>query len=319
MKHLKKLLIILIALPIIILSGCKDNLDSIDIYATIYPVEYIVKRIVEDDFTVKSVYPRGKDVHDYELGPKEIIKITKSKLLFYIGINLESQIEKSLNSTLKKVKSVCLSEGMELIAINSEDLDEHYHEEDHDDGVFYDPHIWLDLSKMQIITTKVLNTILETFDLTHEQTLRYKENANNLIEDLKQLDQDYFNVINSEDVLSKTIIVDHDAYIYWQARYGLERIRIRNDNESTDAIPKDMLEKIKEAKAKNIKYICLTKNELTSAIAETYRVELGLDKDAFLYLHHLATITAEEEKLGYDYLALMRYNLEILAKALPKK
>ncbi|MFA7435672.1 MAG: zinc ABC transporter substrate-binding protein [Bacilli bacterium] len=322
MKKLQKLIASLVlALTLIISSGCNGDDVIPDIYTSIYPIEYIAGRIVEDDLVVRSIYPRGKDVHDYELSPKDMIKISKSKLLFYIGAGLEGLIEQSLDTTLKDVPTISLSEGLNLVEINSEhhhDEDEHEHHQN-EDGVFYDPHIWLDLDKMHSMTTRMLVHIVDTFDLTEEQKTRFTNNANALKADLLALDQDFFDVINSSDVKDKTIIVDHDAYIYWEVRYGLQRMRIRNDNESTDAIPKDMIEKINIAKEKNIKHICLTKNEMPSSIANQYKTQLELGSDGFLFLHHLATITADEQKQGLDYMSIMQDNLEVLSKALPKK
>lgn len=322
---MKKLIILIVLIvSIITMSGCNGDDVVPDIYTTIYPIEYIVKNIVEDDLVVKSIYPRGKDVHDYELSPRDMVRISKSKLIFYIGAGLEGLIEQSLNSTLKDVITVPLSEGLDLVEINAEDVHNHgsddsHHE--HEEGVFFDPHIWLDLDKMQDMTSKVLSSILANFNLTSEQAAKFSENARDLKQEFAQLDQEYFDVVNSEDIASKTILVDHDAYIYWEVRYGIERIRIRNDNESTDTIPKDMMEKIQLARSKNIKYICLTanENEVPSAIAKQYKSQLGLGDDAFSYLHHLGTITAEEEKMGKDYLSLMRDNLAVLEKVLPRK
>lgn len=318
---MKKLLIIIAAIfSAIIISGCDTNEEIPDIYTSIYPVEFIVENIVDGELNVKSIYPRGKDVHHHELSVKDVIRISKSKLIFYIGVGLESLIEQSKESTLKDVPTISLSDGMELVEINSEHIhDGHHHGHDDNDSVFYDPHIWLDLYKMQLMTTKILNTIIDTFELTEEQKIKFEANANNLIEEFKKLDKEYFDLITGNDILNRTIMVDHDAYIYWEVRYGIERIRIRNDNESTDASPKDMIEKIELAKSKGIKHICLTKNEIASAIADQYRVQLGLDTDGFVYLHHLATITAAEEEAGMDYLSLMRYNMEVLDKALPRK
>src|SRR5690554_1937931 len=160
MKKIQKMIALMIlATSLILISGCGIDDDVPDIYASIYPIEYITKRIVEDDLVVKTIYPKGKDVHDYELSPKDMIKISKSKLVLYIGIGLEALIEQSLNTILKDVTTVSLSDGLSLVEINSENLDGHDHEHEHnhsEDGVFYDPHIWLDLEKMYTITAKVL-------------------------------------------------------------------------------------------------------------------------------------------------------------------
>lgn len=308
-------LILFLIIPIFVV-GCDGDESVPDIYTSIYPIEFIAKNIVGDELTVKSIYPRGKDVHDYELSPKDMIKLSKSNVIFYIGLGLESLIENAKDKALKDVKTIKLSKGLDLIEINCDNVD---HDQDDETVKFYDPHIWLDLEKMQIMTENILGVIIDTFDLTEEQITKFENNALVLIEKLQTLDQEFMDVINGAEVGKKVILVDHDAYIYWQARYGLDRIRIRNDNESTDTSPKDMLNKIALAKEYNIKHICLTKNEMASAIAEQYKNELGLGAGAFVYLHHLATITSSEEKEGFDYISLMEFNLQVLKVALPEK
>lgn len=316
---MKRLIMSLMLGILLVASGCETDNQIADIYASIYPIEYIAKNIVGDDLVVKSIYPRGKDVHDYELNPRDIIRVSKGKIVFYIGQGLEGLIEQSKETVLKDIPTIALSEGMDLIEINSEDVHDHEHTGGSNDGAYYDPHIWLDLEKMQIMTDKVLAEILATFELTDEQIQKFESNSNKLKEKFRELDNDYIGLLNGNDIYNKIILVDHDAYIYWEVRYNLKRIRIRNDNESTDVITKEMMEKIQLAKDNNIKYICLTKNEMVSAIANQYKNQLGIGDDGLLYLHHIATITEKEEKEGMDYLSLMKHNLDVLDKALPRK
>ena len=49
-------------------------------------------------------------------------------------------------------------------------------------------------------------------------------------------------------------MVDHDAYAYWTYRYGINRIKLRSDNESNEVGTQEFLEKVKQAKETNIKY-----------------------------------------------------------------
>lgn len=320
MKAKKVITLIILMLTLGVMSGCFRETEVVDIYTTIYPIEFIAKNIVDGDLKVKSIYPRGKDVHDYELNHREMLRITKSKLIFYIGSGLEPVIEQSINTTLKAVTTVELSKNLKLLEINSDDVHSH-HGDKHDDHdkVFYDPHVWLDLEMMQEMTDMVIDSILKTFDLTAEQIAKYHSNGEVLKEKFQKLDDRFFQIVSNENILNKTIIVDHDAYIYWQARYGIERIRIRNDNESNDVIVKEMLEKINQAKELKIKFICLTKNEMASSLVDQFVSQLGLDESAKVELHHLATITSQEEKAGEDYLSIMEYNLNIIDRILPRK
>lgn len=316
MKRILALIIIMILG--LFINGCTNSNEKVDIYTSIYPIEFLVKEIVKDQYGVKSIYPRGKDVHDYEPGPKDMIKMSNSKIIFYIGLNLEALIENSKDSTLANVPTVPLSANLTLVELNSDSIDSHSSNSD-EGNIIYDPHVWLDPDKMQTMADTILQSLIQYLHLTEEQINFFTDNANTLKSQLQQLDADFFNVANSNLYANKTIMVDHDAYAYWEARYGIKRIRMRNDNESSDISPSEMEEKINLAKELGIKYICTTKNELESSIIDQYLRELNLTSDAKVQLHHLGTITSEEEKEGYNYFSLMRENLEVLKKVFPKK
>ena len=61
---MRKILLLLISVfGTVFLSACDGVTEDADIYTSIYPLEFVVREIVGDEYTVKSVYPRGKDVH----------------------------------------------------------------------------------------------------------------------------------------------------------------------------------------------------------------------------------------------------------------
>ncbi|MDD4076374.1 MAG: zinc ABC transporter substrate-binding protein [Bacilli bacterium] len=313
----RKLLIFLFIVIIPFFSGCDGIPEEVDIYASIYPIEFLVKEIVGNKYKVKAVYPRGKDVHDYDVSPSEIISLSKSKIIFYIGLGLEPVIEKSKDTVLSDVLTISLADNLTLIELNSD----HYHEgydPSNDGQVFYDPHVWLDPINMQIIAETILENIIEYLNVEPADVTLFKENCNNLKSRLKDLDEDFKDVLSDETIINKTIMVDHDAYAYWQLRYGINRIKLRNHNDSPDISPVEMKEKIEQAQALGIKYICTTKNEMESSIIEAYLLGLNLTVKDKRQLHHLGTITAKEEKKE-DYFSLMRYNLKILNEVMPRK
>ena len=185
-------------------------------------------------------------------------------------------------------------------------------EDDHDEHSIYDPHIWLDPIAMINMTNKMLEELINIYPEREEQ---FTLNANNLILELEALNQDFIDRLSSEDILNKTIMVDHDAYAYWTYRYGVNRIKLRGDNESNEVGTQEFLEKINLAKEAQIKYIISTKNETKSSMFNQYLKELGATE---LSLHHLGTITTQELKEGITYLTIMEENLNTLIEALPK-
>ncbi|NLD26860.1 MAG: zinc ABC transporter solute-binding protein [Acholeplasmataceae bacterium] len=314
----KVLLLFIVLFGTILFSACDKTEEEVDIYTSIYPLEFIVREIVQDKYVVKSVYPRGKDVHSYDASPQAIMSMSKSKLIFYIGLGLEKIIEDVKDSALANVPTIPVSTNITLLESNSDHLHDHDENDDHT-GIFYDPHIWLDPSRMMTITDTILENLLLYLELDDLTVNEFCEKAEDLKDRLTALDNEFRESLNRDEISSKTIMIDHDAYAYWEDCYGVKRIRMRNDNDSADVTPAQMQEKIQLAKNLNIKYVCTTKNESESAIIKTYLDAMGLTESAKQQLHNLSTITTDEEKAGYNYFSIMRQNLIVLNVVLPRK
>ncbi len=315
---MKKWLILVLLVLAVFFVACDGEEEEIDIYTTIYPVEFLVTEIVQDRLKVKSIYPRGKDVHDYESNPKDLINMSKANLIFYIGLGLEIFIERAKDSTLANVPTIALSHNILVVLLNSTDLAETIHGDITDESKFYDPHIWLDPNKMIIMADTVLSNILERFTLSQEDIDFFTTNTQNLKAELTLVDQEFKDTVDNTNIANKTIMVDHDAYVYWTIKYGIERIKLRNDNESSDVVPQEIEQKIALAKELNIKHIIVSKNEMESSIVSQYLSALKLDSSAKISLHHLGTITSEEDEDGMDYFSIMRENIRLIGIILPK-
>lgn len=309
MKRVLTLMMILCS--VFLLGGCKEN-KNVDIYISVYPLEYIVKQIVKEDLVVESIYPRGAEVHDYEPTAKQIVSMSEAKVIFYIGLGLEPFITNALDSTFKNNKTVELSSYLELVELDGS----HSHEEigEHDGEMsIYDQHVWLDLVAMARMSEVILEELVKIYP---EKEEFFRENAKVLIKELNDLNEEYIATIKSEDVSEAIIMVDHDAYAYWTFRYGISRIKLRSDNESNEVGTQEFLKKVNLAKEANIKYIISTKNETKSALFSQYLKEVGAKEES---LHHLGTITTQELKEGNNYISIMKENLEVLKKVLPRK
>lgn len=309
MKRVLTLMMILCS--VFLLGGCKEN-KNVDIYISVYPLEYIVKQIVKEDLVVESIYPRGAEVHDYEPTAKQIVSMSEAKVIFYIGLGLEPFITNALDSTFKNNKTVELSSYLELVELDGS----HSHEEigEHDGEMsIYDQHVWLDLVAMARMSEVILEELVKIYP---EKEEFFRENAKVLIKELNDLNEEYIATIKSEDVSEAIIMVDHDAYAYWTFRYGISRIKLRSDNESNEVGTQEFLKKVNSAKEANIKYIISTKNETKSALFSQYLKEVGAKEES---LHHLGTITTQELKEGNNYISIMKENLEVLKKVLPRK
>ncbi len=295
--------------------GCSNEEEEVDIYASIYPVYYLLTEIVQDKLTVKQIYPMGKDVHEYDPGtPSALVKMNKADLMFYIGAGLEGFIEKAKTTAFKNsnLKLIELTEYIKLC----EQTEDGYQVVDSNHSTSHlhtaDTHVWLDPLRM----AKFVDVILEEVTAFYpEHKDLFSENAVILKDKLINLDN-LFNSALNEANLERIMIVDHDSYLYWEERYGIKRIRTRNDNESCDVVISEVIPNIEKAKSYNIKYVVTTANESVCSIINTYVEGLGATIKS---LNHLTSLTQNEIDNNRDYISIMKKNLETLLEVFPAK
>ncbi len=310
MKRIQRItLLLIIIISCLGITGCQNNKEDVDIYASIYPIYFLTDRIVQDKVKVKQVYPMGTDVHDYDPGfGSALVSMAEAKLMFYIGYGLESFIDAAKDTVFSKSDLHLVELGSYIQLIDPITINPTANEHKHD----VDTHVWMDPVRMiqfaQVIYQEIIKIYPDDKDF-------FLENTRSLIDDLQKLDDEYVEFLSDPD-LQKVMLVDHDAYVYWEDRYGIQRIRTRVDNESCDVVPSDWGKNIEKAKEYNIKYIVITKNESSCTIINNYAKELNAE---IVELNHVATLTKSESKNGENYISIMEKNLEVLKKILPKK
>ena len=306
MKRLLVLVLLLLIVPL--LASCREE-EKADIYVSVYPLQYLAESIVKDNMKVKSFFPFGTNIHDYEPSPSLIINMASSKAIFYIGAGLEAFIEKAAGNTLSDDILVEMSKYVTMIepggsnAYRGEDL--------HDHPV--DPHIWLDPNRMIVMAEKVYEKVCA---IMPEKVEEFTANKVAVVDKLEKLDRDFKEMLSDETISEKVIVVDHDAYLYWEDAYQIKRIKTRLDNDSCTVIPTDFIKNIEAIKEANIKYIVTTSNESACDIVGQYVQEAKLNKEI---LYGIESISKNLYKEGKDYIFFMNENIRVLGKILPRK
>lgn len=308
---MKKIIIMMTSIiASLILIGCNIRHEPVDIYTSIYPLEFMTKEIVGDHLSVRSIYPRGADVHEFEPPASVIINMAKSKGIFYIGAGLEGFMVSAANTTFANMSEKLLELSKFVTLVEPGFI--HESSDPHHNGFGYDPHIWLDPLRMIVMAEKILERVI---DIMPEQDDVFRDNAADLIKRLNKLDDDFIASTEDPRIIRKIILVDHDAYIYWEERYGIERMRARVDNHSCEVIPKVFFENLALIEQYGIKHIAVTAYEYQCAVTNQYVQQANLTK---VTLHHLATISDDDFEQNKDYFELMYQNLSILRLMFPK-
>ncbi|MFE5431306.1 metal ABC transporter solute-binding protein, Zn/Mn family [Peribacillus simplex] len=287
-------------------SSKEETKDALNIYTTVYPLQYFTEAIGGEYVNVETVYPPGTDEHSFEPTQKDIVKMAESDLFFYIGYNLEGFVTKA--------EPILSKEGVSTIAVGETvHLDEHAHEEEHaheDDGHDHggvNPHLWLD----PIYSIDMAKTIKD--ELTKkmpEQEEYFNNHFNELSEKLEALDKKFATTIESGR--TNKIIVSHSAYGYWEERYGLEQIGVTGLTSSNEPSQKELGRIVTMAKEEDLSYVIFEQN-ISSKLTEIIQKEMGAKS---LELHNLSVLTDKDIEAGEDYFSLMENNVKTLQTAL---
>ena len=334
----KKLLLSLLFIVAAFLTACgnsdttEDNAssDTLTIYTTVYPLQFLTEQIGGKYANVESVYPPGSNEHTYEPSQKDIVSMAESDLFLYIGYNLEGFVNNA--------KSVLEKEGVPVIAIGELATEGHEHAEedtdhdhsaaedteedtDHDhateeetstgehahDHGDIDPHVWLDPHIMIHMAEAVKD---ELATLKPEQEEYFEQNYEKLKAKLETLDQEFADTI--ENSPNKKIIVSHSAYGYWEDRYGLEQIAVTGLTNSSEPTQKELQNIMTVAEENDIHYVIFEQN-IDSKLTTIIQEEIGAEA---LTLHNLSVLTDEDIAENRDYFSIMEDNLATLKTAL---
>ncbi len=230
---LKKLLGGLLLLPLVVLAAQPQ------VAASIKPVHSLVAGVMQGVGEPLLLVAGGASPHDYSLKPSEARAINQAQVVFWIGPDLESFLLRPLDNVKDKVRVVALLDvpGMTLLPLreggawephpHGRDGHEHEHQQAADDddhghghnNADHDTHVWLDPVNAIAMVRQIM-AVLGEVDPAHRAD--YQRNGAALIERLAQLNRQL--AMELTPIKEQPYLVFHDAYQYFEQRYGLNAI-----------------------------------------------------------------------------------------------
>ncbi|MFQ6971622.1 MAG: metal ABC transporter substrate-binding protein [Enterocloster aldenensis] len=173
----------------------------------------------------------------------------------------------------------------------------------------YDEHIWTSPVNAQAIVKIISQTLMEA---APADSSRFKANADAYIEELKELDGRFRQVV-AQGRNHMIVVADKFPFRYFADEYGLA-YRAAFSGCSTDTEPSAktiayLIDKVKEEQIHGVYYLELSSHRTAEIISE----ETGAVP---LLLHSCHNVTRKQFDEGVTYLQLMNQNVENLRKGL---
>jgi zinc transport system substrate-binding protein len=285
------------------------------VIASIVPVHSIVATVMGDVGTPELLLSGKNSEHTATLTPQQLSDLGKADVVFMIGNGLEHKLVQISGSDAvggKKFISLSEAAGIRTLPVRQggtfEVHEEHEGEEhegeehegeehdDHDEAILkFDPHVWLDPENAKAMANAVAAD-LSKIDPDNAKT--YKANAAVYVASLDQLTAEIS--ADTKPLQGKPFVVFHDAYQYFEKRFGLSAVGSISDISASAPSAKRLNEirrKLEETKA-----ICVFREPQFDAKYVTVVLEGSKAKEGVL------------DPMGYDITPGPKAYAEVLTR-----
>lgn len=219
-----RMFILAAAIFIVSLSGPAHG--EVRVVASIMPVHSLAAAVMDGVGKPHLLVPGKASPHTFAMRPSDARRLEQAQAVFWVGPMLESFLDRPLEALARDAQVVALigAAGVRTLPFRDGGPWEahahggeaaahggHVHAHEAIDG-----HIWLDPRNAAAMTKAIAHTLGQVDPANKE---RYEANAARVVARIETLDKHLADTLSP--VKGKPYIVFHDAYQYFEARYGL--------------------------------------------------------------------------------------------------
>ncbi|WP_113393915.1 zinc ABC transporter substrate-binding protein ZnuA [Rhizobium sp. SYY.PMSO] len=209
----------------LLVSTTATAADAPRVVVSIKPIHSLVAAVMQGVGTPDLIVDGAASPHTYALKPSNARSLQQAQLVFWVGPGMEAFLQKPLSALGSNATVVELDHAPGITKLKfreggafepHDDGDEHEAEDhDHDHGEF-DTHLWLDPHNAKAMVTEITTSLVAA---DPANALTYETNQKALNDKLDALDTEIASTL--APVKDKPFIVFHDAYQYFEHRYGV--------------------------------------------------------------------------------------------------
>ena len=236
--------------------------EGLNVVTSIKPIHSLVSAVMDGIGTPSLIVEGAGSPHTYALKPSQAKALQDADLVFWVGPAIESFLEKPIKEVASSAHTITLSDAPGLIKIefreggNFDSHDDHAKHDDHDDHAKHDDHgqfdmhMWLDPKNAKTIVNAIEAALIKADPLNIQA---YKGNAVSMNRHLDKL----ITEVDAElgPVKGKPYVVFHDAYQYFENRFGMTSVG--SITVSPEVLPGAKRVKVLREKIKSLNATCV--------------------------------------------------------------
>lgn len=234
----------------------------------------LTQTIAGETINLHCSIDRNQDPHTYTATPQDRQLLEKAELILYGGYGFDPAVARLIEATQNRAPKIAVNEE----AVPNP-LQGHHHSDKEDEthsrkpeAIEPDPHIWHDV-KHAIAMTRAIRDRLRSAN--PQQAQLYAKNAEQLIQDLEQLDRWIRAQIATIPEGKRILVTTHDALGYYAEAYNIDVLSLQglsSDEQPTPSRVRELIETVRQTEVPTI-FVELTAN---NKILETVAREAGV-------------------------------------------
>jgi len=294
-------------------SGQSPDPDAIRVVATTTVFADMVRQVGGARTAVSSLVPPGGEVHTFDPTPSDIARVADADLVFMNGLGLDEWLGALADDSGSTATIVELAEdldGVEYLAGEAHEDDEHEGEEDEDEhadeGI--NPHLWLNVG-YGIKYVERIGEALAAADPDHAAD--YEAGTADYVARLTELDDSVRGTLAALPPEDRRIVSFHEAFPYFAAAYGLEIVGTVVDIPGQDPSAGEIAQLVDSIRASGARAL-FSEAQFNPQLAETVAQEAGITVESDLYNDSLGDPPVD------TYEGLIRWDVEKVVAALTR-
>jgi manganese/iron transport system substrate-binding protein len=269
-------------------TALRMTTGKVRVATTISTLNSFVQGVGGDRVTVSSIVPIGASPETYEPTPQDVGTIASAQILVENGAGLEEWLQKLLtNAGSKDLRVVVCTEGLPVKNLN--------------------PHVWMDPQMAKQYVLKIRDALVAT-DPTHAD--EYNANATAYNAKLDDLTKSIQARINTIPPAQRYMIVFHNAWQYYNDRFGITTLGFVERNPGQEPNPQQIASLIDLARAHGVRAV-FSEPEYSPKILQSIAQGAGVKVVENLYDDSIGT-----DPRVANYIAMLNYDTSIIVKAL---
>lgn len=265
---------IICALILLLIIGCKipekdikAPLEYMDVFVGIDPLAYFVERIGGEYVRVNILVQPGQSPHSFEITPKQMTALSRSKLFFTVGMPFEKQLLAKIRNIANLLTVVSTDRGIKKRMMSSQNGQQQSDLNHDNHSGEPDPHIWMSPPLIGLQAKNIAEALVES-DPKHADY--YNGNLVSFLSEIDSTDKRIRKTLKPYQ--GRSFYVFHPAFGYFGDEYGIKQEAV--EMEGKPPTPKQLNALIRKAISENVKII-FVQPQFDKKSAETIADAIG--------------------------------------------